>query len=206
MLDGQTQLAVVAAHTSPFPQDWYRRDVQVRQLGLEFRHVSSDIVVLVAGDMNAGLAYRDDTWTTAQGEVVRDLYANGATWALGQYYGGYVDAFARANGVLDDDVASGVVADPSQMERTPYGIDGWCSTERRAVFTGSDCNTLYFRQYAGQEPPARLDHLWLRDVTGRVHVAEARTAFTEPEVSGENGSVELSDHSGLFTRLLIAPP
>jgi endonuclease/exonuclease/phosphatase family metal-dependent hydrolase len=73
------------------------------------------------------------------------------------------------------------------------------------VFTGTDCNRLYFEQYAGTEPPARLDHVLLRDPERRVRVVGAGLTLTERHALGAaGGAVELSDHYGVRATLRVA--
>ena len=92
---------------------------------------------------------------------------------------------------------------PDGMRRAPPS----CASHAPPTFTATDCNSLYMKQYAGTEPPARLDHLLAHDPGGRIHALSTSVVLTEPEAVDVGGcKVELSDHYGLLVDVYAAPP
>jgi hypothetical protein len=72
----------------------------------------------------------------------------------------------------------------------------------QGVFTGTDCNRLYFDSYGGTEYPARLDHLFLRAPTDVVGVATTGLSYVNAETI-RGHTHELSDHYGVHAELRI---
>jgi endonuclease/exonuclease/phosphatase family metal-dependent hydrolase len=203
-LDGtDTQLTVVNTHGTSFPEYWRQRDLQARELGRAI--AATPGVVVLGGDLNSGPYYHHETWTDGIGDPSPAWWDNAVSWGLWQHYGGMIDVLAAAGGA--DDVALGSTI-PDRWQRyldAPYGDEGWCEANRGRVFTGTDCNRLYFEQYAGTEPPARLDHVLLRDPERRVRVVGAGLTLTERHALGAaGGAVELSDHYGVRATLRVA--
>jgi len=102
------------------------------------------------------------------------------------------------------------LGDVAAMHAMPEWNPGWlkrplngdCHMMPDTVFTGTDCNRLYFESYGGTEYPARLDHLFLRAPADAVGIAATGLAYVESEtVRGHTH--ELSDHYGVHAELRI---
>lgn len=196
---------VYDTHMQAYPEAWSNRMQQARQLGLHLReHVKDGEVGLVGGDMNAGPYYRDDVWHGPDGDV-EDWWSNALSYPLLLHYGGAVDLFSMGQEAQDVHLGNTVVNDAEMSTKIPGAAEGWCAANPAVVFTATDCNSLYFRQYAGTEYPARLDHLVARDTSARIHVVGTGLMFTRAiEFPGE-GTFEMSDHFGVLTSLSIRP-
>jgi hypothetical protein len=123
-------------------------------------------------------------------------------------YGDLVDLAIMGRPTRDAlaDVVLGntVVNDPATATTTP-GVDpNWCANTPHTTFTATDCNSLYFAQYAGTEFPARLDHLFARDPDERIVVTASRLDFTGKVRFGDT-EVEPSDHYAVVVELLVRP-
>ena len=198
------------AHLWPYPANWKGRMWQVRELGIATRTESAaDEVILVAGDMNAGPYYKSATWRTPDGGEETSWFHNTISYPLLLVYGELVDLAVMGRPATDaaSDVTLGntVVNDPEQATSIPGAEDGWCTRTPQSTFTGTDCNALYFEQYAGTEYPARLDHILAHDPDGRIVVQNSSLAFTEPRRFG-GLTIEPSDHYGVAVELLLSSP
>lgn len=187
-------------HTTAFAELAWVREAQVRQLGLLAREVPDDEIVVVAGDVNAGPYYPHDSFGDVGGEPTVGWWRNAQAYPLLLHYGGLWDAHAAAGHA--DDVASmdRLPAYGPQYREEPLGDASLCD-ELVGAFTGTDCNSLYFEQYAGTEYPSRIDYVLVRDEMDRVRVQDSTIVYTEP-LSG--GSFELSDHYGVGVTLLLS--
>ena len=193
-------------HMQAYPENWMGRMQQARQLGLRVQEVTSDgDVALVAGDMNAGPYYVSDTWRTPDGRPHGDWWRNAISWALLLYYAGGADVMSAASEAQDVFLGRTVVNNWRQSTSVPGASPGWCDATPAVVFTATDCNSLYFRQYAGTEYPARLDHLVLVDRSQRVYVAGAGLEFVAPQQWPDGQSYEVSDHYGMSASLMVQP-
>ncbi len=194
------QVVLLGTHLSPFVADWSIRDHQLRQLGLRVSELSSDALVLLGGDLNAGPYYAVDVWKNGAGEDVGEFWRNATTLPLLAHYGGLVDARVLVN--PPDDVAEGqavpVGGGVSYLE-TAYGQDGFCE-QHLGTWTATDCNSLSFDNYAGDELPSRMDHVWLRDGTGSARVVDGGLAYVEVV---EALGCELSDHYAPWVKLTL---
>lgn len=188
-------------HTTAFPELAHVRDAQVRQLGLATRDVPDDELVVVAGDVNAGPYYPHDEFAEVDGEPVEDWWRNAQAYALLLHYGGLYDAHAAAGQARDVEWMDRLPAYGPAYRREPLGDASLCEAFERA-FTASDCNSLYFEQYAGTEYPARIDHVLVRDAMDRVRVRDSTVVYAEPLPEG----FELSDHYGVGVTLLVTGP
>lgn len=205
------EVVLLNTHLTPFPEAYDMRMHQLRELGLDA--ADEDALVIVAGDMNAGVYYAQDHWQTPDGTHSPQWFANAMAIPVAFAYGGFRDAFVE--GLDDDDVTLEVrLADALSPERrhrnpriaaeVPFGAPTFCDGAPK-VFSATDCNPLYFAQYAGQEAPARMDHIWLRDKERRVHTASSRLVFTDA-VDAADGPVSLSDHYGVRVDLVVGRP
>jgi hypothetical protein len=191
-------------HTTAFPDLYDKRNLQARQLGLELSgHPDSDIVLL-GGDLNSGPYYGNDEWIDGEGKAHGEWWRNAVAWALWQHYGGMVDAHGLAQPLEDVTLGDTVpVGGGESFLAEPFGDASWCDTTPVTTFTATDCNSLYFREYAATEAPARLDHLMLRDPDGAVRVDASGLVFTEAQ-DLDGTTVELSDHYGVEASMRIA--
>ena len=125
------------------------------------------------------------------------------------HYTGAVDLAlrGRAEADADLDITAGdaVPNNPAGALTSPFGTPSYCAAVPRDAFTATDCNSLYFTQYAGTEFPARLDYVFGRDPGQRLHVEESRVVFTDPVAYGGMMG-PLSDHYGQLVRLRVARP
>jgi endonuclease/exonuclease/phosphatase family metal-dependent hydrolase len=189
-------------HTTAFPELSWVREAQARQLGLLANAVPDDEVVLVTGDINAGPYYPLDRFGEVDGEPVVGWWRNAQAYPMLLHYGALWDAHAAAGQADDVAIMDRLPAYGPQHRREPFGDASLCD-ELVGVFTASDCNSLYFEQYAATEYPARIDHVLVRDAMDRVRVQESGIVYTEP-LSG--GGFEASDHYGVGVTLLLAGP
>jgi hypothetical protein len=195
------RMRVASAHPQSFPAFWDIRTLQARQMALDLREGPEEVVIL-GTDLNAGPYYPVDTWGEVSGKPVGDWWRNAITYPLVRHYGELTD-IAGSLAPAKDVVALQALPPWSPLFlREPLG--GACGKLPQGVFTGTDCNSLYFASYAGQEYPTRLDHLFLRDRTGVVNVAEVGLAYTEKEAF-PSGNHEPSDHYGVGARLWVGP-
>lgn len=195
-------LHVLDTHATAFPELSWVRDGQARQLGLAAREASVDEVLIVAGDVNAGPYYPHDAFGEVDGEPVVDWWRNAQAYALLLHYGGLRDVHALVGNADDVALLDRLPAYGPAYHREPWGDAALCD-ELAGVFTATDCNSLYFRQYAATEYPARIDHVLLRDHMERVRVMDSAIVYVEPPAGA---SVELSDHYGVGVTLLIEGP
>ena len=191
-------------HATSFVVFWLQRELQARQLGLEIAASPAEDLVVLGGDLNSGPYYHNDVWTDGAGEPVPEWWRNAAAYPLWLHYGEMYDALNAVQVPADVTLGQTVPSDHTTYLTEPYGQASWCDEVTGAVFTGTDCNSLYFRSYAGTEFPSRLDHLMIRDPSSVARVQSAGLAFTERREL-ETGTFELSDHYGVFAVLHIAP-
>lgn len=187
-------------HTTAFPELSWVRDAQARQLGLRAHAVPDDEVVVMTGDLNAGPYYPHDRFGEVDGEPVVGWWRNAQAYPLLLHYGGLWDAHAAAGQADDVALLDQLPAYGPRYADEPYGDAALCEV-LTGVFTATDCNSLYFEQYAATEYPARLDHVLVRDALERVRVYDSAVVYTEPL---PGGSFEASDHYGVGVTLLLA--
>jgi endonuclease/exonuclease/phosphatase family metal-dependent hydrolase len=226
-------VSIFNTHVHAFPSNWRYRAQAARQLGLAVAEASdAGDLVFVGGDFNAAPYYADDSWIhpAAQGGGADDTgFENTISYAALLHYGGLADLAVRGwRHQPDRDVVVGrsAVNQPDFYDREVFASDGAtmkepfhacpegmrrapasCASHTPATFTATDCNGLYMKQYAGTEPPARLDHLLVADPDDRVHAVGASIVLTDPEaVDVGDCKVELSDHYGVLVDLYVAPP
>lgn len=200
---------VYVTHTAAFPDAYQLRMRHARELGLDVRaRVRSDELLLLLGDFNAAPYYRADTWALPDGRQQGGWYANTLSYPMILHYTGASDLALRGRSASDLDLditaSDAVPSNPSRALSVPFGDASYCASAPREAFSATDCNRLYFDQYAGTEFPARLDYVFGRDGAQRLHVAESRLAFTDP-VAYDGVMGPLSDHYGQLVRLLVAP-
>lgn len=206
---GIGSVVVYSTHMAPFPAFWRSRMANARELGLQLSgHTTDDEIVLVGGDMNASPYYRKNDWQLPNGKSEDVWLSNTISYPVLLHYGGLTDMVVRgrsaADAALDVTLGDLVPNDPGPALKIPFGVDGYCQGTPQTLFTATDCNVLYFEQYAGTEFPARIDHLLTRDPKGRVHVAQTALAFTK-DVAYGGKTGPLSDHYAQSVDLLIAP-
>lgn len=190
-------------HFTPFYSEWNVRNLQARELGQIVAAVPAEDVVLLGGDLNAGWYYPEDTWVDGEGEEGVGWWANAVMAPLLMYYGGLEDAKNAASPnedvFLGDTIPRG---NGEAMLEEPYGDPLWCGATPHTTYTAYDCNSLSFESYAGTEFPARLDHLFFRDGSGKLRITDQALAFDAP-LTFDEGEFELSDHYGVEVSLEI---
>lgn len=190
-------------HATAHMRHWRVREQQARQLGAVAG--AQEGLVFLGGDLNSAPYYPQDVWTTGMGNEEGDGWNNAVAWGLWQHYSGAVDVVALVAGAEDVRLQRHVPGDWTRFLYDPYGDPSWCDAMLGGLLTGTDCNALYFEQYAGEEPPARLDHLLMKDPAGQVRVDGVSVVLHDRTVPTDSGPVEPSDHYGLVAHLRIAP-
>ena len=109
-----------------------------------------------------------------------------------------------ADAIADVTLGDTVVNDADKALDVPGADEGWCDRTPTTTFTATDCNSLYFDQYAGTEYPARLDHLFARDPAGRIVATSSKIVFTDKLTFGDVER-EPSDHFGVLAELVVTP-
>ncbi len=186
------------AHLLSWPQKWDVRMQQAREIALHAAQDSktSDLV-FIAGDMNSGPYYKNDTWTMPDHTIVHDWWKNAIAYALFLHYGDLNDLSVMgrpANQASSDvDLANNFI-------NHSYN---WCKNTPHIVFTATDCNKLYEKQYKGTEYPARLDHVFARDLQRRIVVQKSGLAFTNKLLFTPKVLIEPSDHYAIFVDLFV---
>lgn len=207
-------LVMYTTHAAAFPDAYRLRMRHARELGLDVRRrVRADELLLLTGDFNAAPYYRADAWSLPDGAQAPGWYANTLSYPMILHYTGAADLALRgrveADADLDITAGDEVPNAPpgplsSQSLIVPFGLAGYCTTAPPHAFSATDCNPLYFAQYAGTEFPARLDYVFGRDPGERLHVAESGMVLRQDfSYGGVRGP--LSDHYGQWVRLLVAP-
>ena len=195
------RLRVASAHPQAWPQFWRERSLQARQLALAVSDAPDDVIVLLGVDLNAAPYYPHDTFAEAKGAPVSGWWHNAFTYPLLRHYGDLLDVAAMASPAGDVRAMAALPAWTPAWRTQPLG--GACGAVPPGVFSATDCNSLYFASYAGEEYPARLDYVFLRDVTGAVGVHGTGQAYVEPQTFS-SGVHELSDHYGVWAQLSIS--
>lgn len=193
-------------HATSFPSFARTRDFQMRQLGGAVRAVPEDEVAFIGGDFNGGAYYPDDAFGVTGGDTVTGWWSNAAAYAMFLHYGGVEDMHNAAGVPTDVEDMNAVPAWSSAHFDAPFGGDAFCGRVPRPFLTAIDCNSLYFRSYAGTEYPGRIDFLFMRDVQRLVRVQATEMVYVEPRAFGEAGVFELSDHFGVSALVSLARP
>jgi endonuclease/exonuclease/phosphatase family metal-dependent hydrolase len=203
-------VSVFNTHMQAFPENWLGRVKQARELGIQIRTTVENTgdFAFVGGDFNSGPYYKTASWTAPDASVFDGWYHNTIAYPTLLTYGDLVDAAIMGRPAVDAtaDITLGdtVVNDSTTALDVPGAVDGWCEQTPNTTFTATDCNSIYFEQYAGTEAPARLDHVFVSDARERVVVANSQIVFTEPQ-SFDDVVVPPSDHYGVRVDLLVAP-
>lgn len=173
-------------HTLAWPQQWFIRMQQVREMGLHAAHRNWKHydLVFMGGDMNSGPFYSKDTWTLKDGSTQNGWWKNSLAYPLLLHYGN-----------LEDLVVMGRTAENADID-----------LRSNASVTATDANELYRLQYEGTEYPARIDQLLASDPQKRIHVVKSEIIFTDKVDFGHGVIIEPSDHYGVFVDLKVSPP
>ncbi len=203
-------IVVYVTHTAAFPSAYKLRMSHARELGLHARrNVPEGELLFVMGDLNAAPYYKSDVWNLPNNGREPDWFANTLSYPVMLHYSGTTDLAIRGRSAMDAlaDITQGdaVPNNPATALTTPFGDAMYCASTPNTTFTGTDCNTMYFAQYAATEFPARLDYVLGRDPTGRINVESSRVAFTDPVMYADGRMGPLSDHYGQEVRTRIAP-
>ncbi len=206
-------IMVFNTHMQAFAENWLGRAKQARELGIAIRQaVDSDDtradLVFAGGDFNASLYYKDSLWKMPDDSKQEIWFHNAISYPVLLAYGDLVDLAIMGRPAEDAlaDIVLGdtVVNEPSKALDTPGAEKDWCERTPHTTFTATDCNSLYFAQYAGTEYPARLDHLFARDPDERIVVTASTLTFTEQELF-DDIEVEPSDHYAVVVDMLVSP-
>lgn len=199
---------VYNTHMQAFPENWLGRAKQARELGIILRTAveDTDDLLLVGGDFNSGPYYARAEWTAPDGTVADRWFHNAIAYPTLLTYGNLVDAAIMGrpqfDAIADVTLGDTVVNDAEVADEIPGAEAGWCERTPHTTFTATDCNAVYFEQYAGTESPARLDHVLVND-TDRVIATSSHVVLTEPTSFGDIVS-EPSDHFGVRVDLLVS--
>jgi endonuclease/exonuclease/phosphatase family metal-dependent hydrolase len=197
-----------------FAENWLGRVKQSRELGIAMRAaVSSDEtkkdLILAGGDFNAGPYYKNSTWKLPDGSEQDIWLHNAISYPVLLAYGELVDLAIMGrpedDALADVVLGNTVINDPEKALDVPGAAEDWCASTPHTTFTATDCNSLYFEQYAGTEFPARLDHLFARDPDDRIVVTSSALTFTAKELFDDK-EVEPSDHYAVVVEMLVSPP
>jgi endonuclease/exonuclease/phosphatase family metal-dependent hydrolase len=205
-------IQVFNTHMQAFSENWLGRVKQSRELGILMRSaVDSEEthheLVFAGGDFNAGPYYKNSNWKLPDGSEQDIWLHNAISYPVLLAYGDLVDLAIMgrpaADALADVVLGNTVVNDPGKSVSVPGADEGWCETTPHTTFTASDCNSLYFAQYAGTEFPARLDHLFAHDPDERIVVTSSALTFTEKVTFGDK-EVEPSDHYAVVVEMLVS--
>jgi endonuclease/exonuclease/phosphatase family metal-dependent hydrolase len=201
-------IVVYSTHVAAFPAAYPLRMSHVRELGLHMRKfVPADELVFAMGDFNAGPYYKTDVWSLPNNGAEPAWFANTLSYPMLMHYAGVTDLAVRGRSAmeatLDITLGDTVPNNPATSLATPFGDAAWCANTP-AMFTATDCNSMYFTQYAATEFPARMDLVTARDPNNRIHVARARVAFADPVAYSDGRMGPLSDHYGQEVDVVIA--
>jgi exonuclease III len=193
-------------HMQAFPDQWKNRLQQARQMGIAIRDEAGEDLAIVGGDFNAGPYYRDAVWKLPEGKEQGSWHQNALSYPALLTYGGLDDLLimgrAGDDALFDVSLGNTVVNDPTTALETPGASATFCTDTPPVIFSATDCNELYFQQYAATEYPARLDHLFVHDPAGRVRVTQSGLTFTEKR-RFDDVEIEPSDHYSVFARLVV---
>jgi hypothetical protein len=199
---------VFNTHMQAFPDQWKNRLQQARQMGIAIRDGAGENLAIVGGDMNAGPYYRDAVWKLPEDKQQDSWHQNALSYPALLTYGALDDLLimgrAGDDALFDVSLGDTIVNDPSEALTTPGASATFCTDTPPVIFSATDCNELYFQQYAATEYPARLDHLLVHDPKGQVKVTKSGLTFTEKK-KFYDVTIEPSDHYGVFANLVIAP-
>jgi endonuclease/exonuclease/phosphatase family metal-dependent hydrolase len=203
-------------HMLAYPENWYGRLHQARELGIVVEQSSNRVqaregrapLVFAGGDFNSGPYYKEARWESPDGSVFEGWFHNTLSYPTLLTYGDMVDVAIMGRPAADAtaDVLLGntVVNNAATSATIPGAEEGFCARTPHTTFTATDCNSLYFDQYAGTEYPARLDHVFARDPANRIVATKSALVFTEKERFGALQR-EPSDHYGVLVEMLITP-
>lgn len=197
------RIHLYCTHLTSFPELWQERDVQARVIGGRASGHDAGDVVLVGGDLNAGPYYPEDSFGKTGDEVIRGWWHNTMMYPLLLHYGGLYDVHSALQPARDVERMNQLLLPFSTEAYLAEPLAGRCADVPVDTFSATDCNSLYFEQYAATEYPARLDYIMVRDVEKHVRVGAAGLVFAEPLDFGAAGSFELSDHFGMEATLQI---
>lgn len=201
------EISVFNTHMQAYASNWKHRMMQARELGIAIDdHATENELVFVGGDLNSGPYYAMDTWAHPDGTEETNWWKNAIAYPLLLEYGKLQDLAVMGRTIEDaasDVVLGGEVPNlPELALEVPMGDAAYCDSVPHHTFSATDCNSLYFQQYAGTEFPARLDHLHARDPQGRIRVVQHELVFTE-EIEFGGILTEPSDHYGVKIDMVV---
>ncbi len=201
---------VYNTHMMPWWYNWGVRMAEAREVSLHVLDNAKETdLVFLGGDMNAGSYYKDDVWVTGENENNDGWWANTISYTFFTHYGDFIDLLmmGRDEQNINLDISEGdaVVNNAETSLEIPGAATDWCESHSGVNFTASDCNDLYFMQYAGSEFPSRMDHIFVRDTQKRVFVTKSEIIFNERIVFGDLEAMQPSDHLGVAAWVTVSP-
>lgn len=195
---------VYDTHLTSFPELWHERIAQARLIGGKAKSHGEDDIVLVAGDFNAGPHYPEETFGAVDGAPVGEWFNNATMYPLFLFYGDLVDTHSVLAPATDVLRMQQLLLPFDAAKYLDEPLAGRCASIPVDAFTATDCNSIYFEQYAATEYPARLDYVLLHDPGEHVRVVASEILYSEPVDFGAAGAFEPSDHYAYSTTLQIA--
>ncbi|MCP4499049.1 MAG: hypothetical protein GY822_03670 [Deltaproteobacteria bacterium] len=140
-------MMVINTHLTPFPEAYLMGMHQMRQMASAIAEEDDEVILVVGGDMNAGLYYAQDVWLRPDGGTTGDWFANALAVPLAFAYADLRDLVVEGRSeqdiVLDVELADSMRTHPALSKALPFGVADSCEAEAH-VFTATDCNPLYF--------------------------------------------------------------
>jgi len=192
------KLTLFNTHMTPFYSFDHVRNEQARELGVAVSELAGDHVAIVGGDLNAGYAYAHDAWVDGKGKRHEGWWANAFAVPLLNWYGELKDVRNEIAPAEELEISKGVPYPATEAWiDEPYAGTGWCDNPIPEL-TAHDCLPLHHESYAGEEQPARLDHVLFRDDARGTYVTDVGLAY--------DGDDYLSDHAGVYATFQIGNP
>jgi hypothetical protein len=200
------RMTVFNTHMLAWPKNWFIRMEESRQIALKIREQNRDGLTLLGGDLNFSSYYPKDAWSLPEDASEHNWFMNALTYPILLHYGDLEDliVMGRDRSRINDEVvqSQSIPNIPILAQKEAYGDNSFCKRDLGQAFTATDCNQLHFMQYAGLEPPARLDHLLAHDPNKRIAVLESGLKFTQKYPFG-TVVIEPSDHYAVYAKLLV---
>lgn len=197
------RIHLYCTHMTSFPELWQERDSQARMIGGKISDHDAADIVLLGGDFNAGPYYPEDSFGSDGDAVISGWWHNTMMYPLMLHYGGLYDSHSVLQPARDVARMQQLLLPFSPGAYKGEPLAGRCADVPVDTFTATDCNSLYFEQYAATEYPARLDYIMVRDAERHVRVVASELEYTQPLDFGAAGNFELSDHFGISAMLQI---
>lgn len=198
-------ISLFNTHLTASLNNWQVRNEQNITLGKAVHKQKTD-QVFIGGDFNSATYYKFNQYTSPTGIVSDNWWKNSISYFLFRYYSKSIDTYAAANRVKNDinfgDKLQNNVGDKVNI---PYGIEGFCKNTVPFVFTATECNSLYFQNYRGEELPARMDFVFAVPAQNtQMKILSSKIKMTKKTiVVSKNRKVEASDHYAIVSEIAI---